>query len=187
MRQAKYIFTGGFDASSHMQFFRGHRLGTENPDFGLKTERERIVSLTRRYMLDAKESWGGQEGGQPASAVMRKTLKEVARELGVSEATIYTWKRKYGGMEVSDARRLKELEDENHRLKQIVADLGPDKEALKAVIRKNGSSFCRFEAERGVRDERASLLGTADPVFTALRLAFRALRHFAPQSHPVYL
>src|SRR5690242_416086 len=44
-----------------------------------------------------------------------RTVKEVARELGVSEATIYTWKSKYGGMEVSEARRLKELEDENRR------------------------------------------------------------------------
>ena len=68
-------------------------------------------------------------------------VKEVARELGVSEATIYTWKSKYGGMEVSDARRLKELEDENRRLKHMVADLSLDKEALKGVIRKNGWSL----------------------------------------------
>jgi len=70
-----------------------------------------------------------------------RTVKEVARELGVSEATIYTWKSKYGGMEVSDARRLKELEDENRRLKHMVADLSLDKEALKSVIRKNGWSL----------------------------------------------
>jgi putative transposase len=70
-----------------------------------------------------------------------RTVKEIARELGVSEATIYTWKSKYGGMEVSDARRLKELEDENRRLKHMVADLSLDKEALKAVIRKNGWSL----------------------------------------------
>jgi putative transposase len=70
-----------------------------------------------------------------------RTVKEVARELGVSEATIYTWKSKFGGMEASDARRLKELEDENRRLKHMVADLSLDKEALKAVIRKNGWSL----------------------------------------------
>jgi putative transposase len=75
----------------------------------------------------------GVEAGQ--------TVKDVARELGVSEATVYTWKSKYGGMEVSDARRLKELEDENRRLKHMVADLSLDKEALKAVIRKNGWSL----------------------------------------------
>ena len=70
-----------------------------------------------------------------------RTVKELARELGVSEATIYTWKSKYGGMEVNEARRLKELEDENRRLKHMVADLSLDKEALKAVIRKNGWSL----------------------------------------------
>jgi putative transposase len=70
-----------------------------------------------------------------------RAVKEVARELGVSEATIYTWKSKYGGMEVSEARRLKELEDENRRLKHMVADLSLDKEALKSVIRKNGWSL----------------------------------------------
>jgi putative transposase len=56
----------------------------------------------------------------------------------VSEATIYTWKSRYGGMEVSEAQRLKGLEDENRRLKQLVADLSLDKEALKAIVRKNG-------------------------------------------------
>ena len=70
-----------------------------------------------------------------------RKVTELARELGVSEATLYTWKSKYGGMEVSEARRLKELEDENRRLKHMVADLSLDKEALKAVIRKNGWSL----------------------------------------------
>ena len=67
-----------------------------------------------------------------------RKVAEVAREVGVSEATLYTWKSKYGGMEVSEARRLRELEEENRRLKQLVADLSLDKEALKVVIRKNG-------------------------------------------------
>ncbi len=70
-----------------------------------------------------------------------RKIAELARELGVSEATLYTWKSKYGGMEVSEARRLKELEDENRRLKQLVADLSLDREALKGVIRKNGWSL----------------------------------------------
>jgi len=56
----------------------------------------------------------------------------------VTAKAIYTWKSKYGGMEVSEARRLKDLEDENRRLKHMVADLSLDIEALKAVIRKNG-------------------------------------------------
>ena len=50
-----------------------------------------------------------------------RKVGELAREVGVSEATLYTWKSKYGGMEVSEARRLRELEDENRRLKQMVA------------------------------------------------------------------
>ena len=70
-----------------------------------------------------------------------RKVAEVAREVGVSEATLYTWKSKYGGMEVSEARRLRELEEENRRLKQLVADLSLDKEALQVVIRKNGWSL----------------------------------------------
>ena len=70
-----------------------------------------------------------------------RKVTELAREMGVSEATLYTWKSKYGGMEVNEARRLKELEDENRRLKQLVADLSLDREALKGVIRKNGWSL----------------------------------------------
>jgi putative transposase len=70
-----------------------------------------------------------------------RKVPELAREIGVSEATIYTWKSKYGGMEVSDAQKLKALEDENRRLKHLVADLSLDKEVLKAVISKNGWSL----------------------------------------------
>jgi putative transposase len=70
-----------------------------------------------------------------------RKVSELARELGVSEATLYTWKSKYGGMEVNEARRLKEMEEENRRLKQLVADLSLDREALKGVIRKNGWSL----------------------------------------------
>jgi putative transposase len=67
-----------------------------------------------------------------------RSAKDVARELGVSDQTLYNWKSKYGGMEVSDAKKLRALEDENRRLKQLVADLSLDKEALTTVIRKNG-------------------------------------------------
>ena len=70
-----------------------------------------------------------------------RKVQELAREIGVSEATIYTWKSKYGGMDVSEAQRLKAMEDENRRLKHLVADLSLDKEVLKAVIRKNGWSL----------------------------------------------
>jgi putative transposase len=72
------------------------------------------------------------------AARSRAESAEQAREIGVREATIYTWKSKYGGMDVSEAQRLKGLEDENRRLKQLVADLSLDKEGLKAIVRKNG-------------------------------------------------
>lgn len=61
---------------------------------------------------------------------------EVCRRLGVSEQTFYRWKAKFGGMDVSDAKRLKQLEDENRRLKQMVADQALDLQAVKAVLRK---------------------------------------------------
>ena len=70
-----------------------------------------------------------------------RAAAELARELGVSDQTLYNWKAKYSGMEVNEAKRLRELEDENRRLKEMVADLSLDKEALKAVIRKNGWSL----------------------------------------------
>lgn len=69
-----------------------------------------------------------------------RRAEDVAREIGVSKHTIYAWKAKYGGLEVSEAQRLRQLEDENHRLKRLVADLSLDKEMLKAVIAKNGLS-----------------------------------------------
>jgi putative transposase len=69
-----------------------------------------------------------------------RTAEEVARENGVSKHTIYAWKAKYGGLEVNEAQRLKQLEDENGRLKRLVADLSLDREMLKAVIAKNGLS-----------------------------------------------
>ena len=70
-----------------------------------------------------------------------RKVAELAREQGISEATLYGWKSKYGGMEVGEAQRLKSLEDENRRLKHLVADLSLDKEALKAIVRKNGWSL----------------------------------------------
>lgn len=72
------------------------------------------------------------EGGRRA--------EDVARECGVSKHTVYAWKAKYGGLEVSEAQELKQLRDENARLKRLVADLSLDKEMLKFVISKNGLS-----------------------------------------------
>jgi len=65
---------------------------------------------------------------------------DVAREVGVSKHTIYAWKAKYGGMDVSQAQEAKQLRDENTRLRKLVADLSLDKDALQWVIEKNGWS-----------------------------------------------
>ena len=61
---------------------------------------------------------------------------ELARRHGVSEATIYNWKAKYGGLEVSEAKRLRSLEDENSRLKRLLADAMLDNPALKDLLTK---------------------------------------------------
>ena len=66
-----------------------------------------------------------------------QTVAEVCRQHGISEGTYYRWKAQYGGLEVSQLRRLRQLEDENRRLKQIVADLTLDNTALKELTTKN--------------------------------------------------
>lgn len=68
------------------------------------------------------------DSGQP--------VVDVCRQLGVSEATFYTWKKKYADLGVSELRRLKQIEDENMRLRRIVADLTLDKQILQEVVRK---------------------------------------------------
>ena len=62
---------------------------------------------------------------------------EICRQHGISEQTFYRWKAKYGGLELSEAKRLRQLEDENRKLKQLVADLSLDKQALQDVLSKN--------------------------------------------------
>jgi putative transposase len=61
---------------------------------------------------------------------------DVCRQVGVSEATFYDWKKKYAGLGVGELRRLRQLEDENTRLKQVVADLTLDKHMLSEALRK---------------------------------------------------
>ena len=76
----------------------------------------------------AQAGGGGAEGGRCGEGSW------------VSKHTIYAWKAKYGGMEVSEAQEVKQLREENARLKRLVADLSLDKDALQSVIRKNGWS-----------------------------------------------
>jgi putative transposase len=61
-------------------------------------------------------------------------VKELCRRLGISRETLYNWKRKYGGMNVPDAKRLKQLEDENRQLKRIVADQAVNVQVLKDLL-----------------------------------------------------
>jgi putative transposase len=68
------------------------------------------------------------EGGTPVA--------DECRQIGISDATFYTWKKKYADLGVSELRRLKQLEDENARLRRIVADLTLDKQILQEVVRK---------------------------------------------------
>ncbi len=65
-------------------------------------------------------------------------VTELCRRHGISDATFYTWRSRYGGLEVSEIRRLRQLEEENRRLKAIVADQALDLRALKDVLAKNG-------------------------------------------------
>ncbi len=62
-------------------------------------------------------------------------VEEVCRKMGISEATFYNWKKKFAGLGVTEMRRLRQLEDENLRLKKLVADLSLDKEMLQEVIK----------------------------------------------------
>ena len=63
-------------------------------------------------------------------------IPEICRKLGISQQTFYRWKKKFAGMGVAELRRLRQLEDENKQLKQLVADLSLDKHMLQEVIRK---------------------------------------------------
>lgn len=76
-----------------------------------------IVKILREY-----------EGG--------KTASEVSREHGISQATLYNWRKRYGGMEAADLKRLKALEEENHKLKRMYAELALDHEMAKEIIAK---------------------------------------------------
>jgi len=93
-----------------------------------------------------------QEAGMPTA--------EVCRKHGISNASFYKYKAKFGGMNVSDARRLKALEDENARLKKLLADQMLDNAVLKEIAAKNGNARCqaggRGSCLRGVQREPAS-------------------------------
>lgn len=64
------------------------------------------------------------------------SVSEICRKMGISEATFYNWKKKYGGLGVTELRELRQLKDENARLKQMVANLSLDKQMLQDVLQK---------------------------------------------------
>src|SRR5947209_14391784 len=96
---------------------------------------------------------------------------ELCRQHGISEQTYYRWKAKHGGMESGDAKKLKQLEDENHKLKLVVAELTLDNRALKDISQKTGSA-CGTSGSRELRRSRvpdkrparpqADAIGTSD-------------------------
>ena len=63
-------------------------------------------------------------------------VEEVCRKMGISEATFYNWKKKFGGLGITELRRLREMEEENSQLKKLVADLSLDKQILQDVLKK---------------------------------------------------
>ena len=87
---------------------------------GKHTEPEKIIRLLR-------EAEAELAGGM--------TVAQVVQKLSISEQTYYRWRQRYGGMQVDEARRLKELEAENARLKRLVAELSLDKQMLQEVVR----------------------------------------------------
>ena len=84
------------------------------------------VRFTEEQIIKALKA---HENGQKAT--------DIVREYNISEQTFYRWKSKYGGMDVSEAKRLKQLEEENRRLEELVANLSLDNHILKDVISKN--------------------------------------------------
>ena len=102
---------------------------------------EQIIGVLKEHELGAKTA-------------------DVCRKHGISEATFYNWKSRFGGMEVSEAKRLKALETENAKLKRLLADAMLDSAALKDLLAKNGDARCQARGCRSpqgrTRDERAA-------------------------------
>ena len=88
------------------------------------------------------------------------SVADLCRKYGVSDASLYKWKAKYSGMDVSEAKRLKGLEDENARLKRLLADAMLDNAALKDLLEKSGDARRKAATGRasggGARDERTA-------------------------------
>ena len=92
----------------------------------------------RRPQQDEKERFSEEQivKALQEHEVGDKSIAALSRQLGIAQVTFYKWKQKYGGLSVSEAKRLKELESENRRLKRMVADLMLEKEAIEDVLKK---------------------------------------------------
>lgn len=95
---------------------------------------------------------GGQIAFALRQAEVGKPFAEVSRKLGVSEATYYRWKQLHGGMGPAELRKMHQLDDENQKLKRLVADLSLDKAMLKNVLSKNLAPGRRREIVHWVQD-----------------------------------
>src|SRR5210317_2123761 len=84
-------------------------------------------------------------------------VEEICRQMGISQTTYFAWKKKYGSLGVAEVRRLKQLEEENKKLKQLVADLSLDKEMLQDVLKKsseaNAAQSARWPSDESVWGE----------------------------------
>ena len=87
---------------------------------------------------------------------------EICRRLNVSRATLYQWKRKYGGLEVSQLKKLKELEEENAKLKKMYANLALDNEILREVIEKNSRAEWYYESTKDDSEVEAAIRQKAE-------------------------
>jgi putative transposase len=105
------------------------------------------------------------------------TVAEVCRKMGISEATYYNWKKKYGGLGVPELQRIKQLSKENQHLKQLVADLSLDKQLLQDVLKKSSEA-------RAARHAAQHLIGTYRlPARRACRVIGLQRASFAYQAH----
>ena len=122
----------------------GEPLIADDPDlppWNVPISKVRIWDTSKGDSMSRKRYTAEQIIGHLRQAEIRtsegKTIAEAVRELGISEQTYYRWRKQYGGMEVNQARRLKELEQENGRLKRLVADQALDLSIHKEVSRGN--------------------------------------------------
>jgi len=138
-----------------MDFASGRIIASRDPD--MQVEPASITKLMTSYIaadwlragklaLDeevviSEHAWRTGGAGTPGSTSFLKLgskvkVEDLLRKHGISRNTLYRWRAKYGGLQVSDVRRMKQLEEENQRLKKMVANLMLDLEAVKAVLQK---------------------------------------------------